>query len=167
LFREHESIFISSLCISKSLKSSSQSRKTHPPKAEARGSNPLWSANYFNDLARITAAAIVGQHPHSTHILGKLGAIWPNTPTSSKTPGVAAIFEFRGRRGRAVTPGAGRRGSCIRAIRPVCEATQADGAVGGLVPRLIPPSRRKRSGAALFRVRTAAQTGLRPMHAHR
>jgi len=106
----------------------------------------LWSANYFNDLARITAAAIVGQHPHSTHILGKLGAIWPNTPTSSKTPGVAAIFEFRGRRGRAVTPGAGRRGSCIRAIRPVCEATQADGAVGGLVPRLIPPVTQKHRG---------------------
>ena len=69
-------------------------------------------------------------------------------PTSRKTPGIAAIFDFRGRRCRAVTPGAGHRGGRIRAIRPVCEATQADGAVGGMVRGLIPPPSRKNMGVA-------------------
>ena len=76
----------------------------------------------------------------------------PTPPTSRKTPGVAAIFEFRGRRGRAVTPGAGRRGSLIRTIRPVCQATKADGAVGGLVPKLIPPSRKNTWGSCYFAI---------------
>jgi len=71
----------------------------------------------------------------------------PTPPTSRKTPGVAAIFEFRGRRGRAVTPGTGRRGGRIRAIRPVREATQADGAMGGLVRGLIPPRLAQTPGA--------------------
>ena len=110
----------------------------------------LWSANNFNDLARITAAAIVGQYPHSTHILGN-SVLYGPTPPVSQNAGVAAIFEFRGRRGRAVTPGAGRRGSLIRTIRPVCQATKADGAVGGLVLKLIPPSRKNTWGQLLFR----------------
>ena len=59
------------------------------------------------------------------------------TPPYRKTAGAAAMAQPRGRRG-------GR----IRAIRPVCEATQADGAVGGLVHGVIPPRHAKTPGAA-------------------
>ena len=95
----------------------------------------LWSATLFNDLARFRAAASIGQYPHSTHNWGNSVLFGP-TPPSRKTPGVAACMRPRGRRG-------GR----IRTLRPVCEATQAEGAVGGLGPMLIPPRLAKHRGS--------------------